>query len=518
MTTYDSIWKSQIIQEPQAVVDQATALLSSEERTIEEQAELHYWIALSHRYLTKMDQCLHHAYESEYRYEQLSDTDGLAKVTNLIGVVYFYNGFYEKAIRYFFKAKDLAQQQQNLPTLCRIENNIGEVYRETEEFGLSELHYQQALDYAKKSEELYFQAIILENLGQLSYHHNELEKAETYLLESRAFLQTLHDRSALADVENKLGLVFMKKEQLERAEEHFRIAFEQIQPNGNKLYLTEILINLAELLSDYDQSYLELLEEAQKSAIAIEAHHLLKKIYQKLSLYFEERRDYQTALSYYKQFHQTEQMMESSTMRNKLELLRVELNHSQDLNKMATLNEQLSYEINQLNEEVFMDELTKVCNRKGLHQYLSTSQATTYLLALLDIDHFKVFNDSHGHLAGDHALHQVAQALNRAVTAEAHDACVARLGGEEFIVIVPLLEEAKASKTIEKIQKEIRELQLPYSEHNKVQVVTVSGGALVTSEDVNEHFMELYKEMDHLLYQVKQNGRNQILLQQFRQN
>ncbi len=163
MTTYELLWKSQLIQEPQAVVDQATALLSSGEKTKAEQAELHYWIALSYRYLTKMDQCLHHAYESEYRYEQLGDDDGLAKVTNLIGVVYFYNGFYEKAIRYFFKAKDLAQQQNNLPTLCRIENNIGEVYRETEEFGLSELHYQQALDYAKQSEELYFQAIILEN-------------------------------------------------------------------------------------------------------------------------------------------------------------------------------------------------------------------------------------------------------------------------------------------------------------------------------------------------------------------
>lgn len=185
---------------------------------------------------------------------------------------------------------------------------------------------------------------------------------------------------------------------------------------------------------------------------------------------------------------------------------------------MATLNEQLSYEINQLNEEVFMDELTKVCNRKGLHQYLASSQAATYLLALLDIDHFKVFNDSHGHLAGDHALHQVAQALNRAVTAESQDACVARLGGEEFIVIVPVLQGTDVQKILTEIQREIQELKLPYSEDNKAQVVTVSGGALVTSEDMNEHFMELYKKMDELLYQVKQNGRNQILLQQFRQN
>ncbi|PJK15702.1 hypothetical protein CQS04_12660 [Chryseomicrobium excrementi] len=518
MTTYDSLWKSQIIQEPQAVVDQATVLLSSEENTLEEQAELHYWVALSHRYLTKMDQCLHHAYESEYRYEKLSDIDGLAKVTNLIGVVYFYNGYYEKAIRYFFTAKDLAQQQQNFPTLCRIENNIGEVYRETEEFGLSELHYQQALDYAKQSEEPYFQAIILENLGQLSYHHDELEKAECYLFESRALLQTLHDRSALADVENKLGLVFMKRGQVDRAEEHFRMAFQQIQPDGNQLYLTEILMNLAELLSEYDQSYLELLQEAEKSAVSIEAHHLLKKIYQRLSSYFEERQDYKTALSYYKLVHQTEQIVESSSMRTKLELLRVEVNHSQDLNKMSALNEQLSYEINQLNEEVYMDELTKVKNRKGLHQYLASSQAATYLLALLDIDHFKIFNDSHGHLAGDHALHQVAQALLRAVTTASYEACVARLGGEEFIVIVPVLQGTDVQKILTEIQREIQVLKLPYSEDNKAQVVTVSGGALVTSEDVNEHFMELYKKMDELLYQVKQNGRNQILLQQFRQN
>lgn len=525
MHAFATQWKTQIAQYPQQVIDEAQQLLS-EQLDDNEQAELHYWIALGYRYLTKMDRCLDNAYQAERFYLKVSDSEGVAKSSNLIGVVYFYNGFYDKSMRYFYKAKLLAEEIKAIPTLCRIENNIGEVYRETEEFEQASLHYHAALTYALESQEPYFQAIILENLGQLFIHQNDFDQGYRYLKQSRELLLTQSDRSALADVENKIGALYLKKGEISKAEEQFHLAFQHIHPDGNRLYMAEILINLAELLELYEKSYEELLEEAKQIALSIDANHLLKKIYERLSRYYETKQNFSTALRYYKLYHQTEQAKESSIMRNKLQLLRVELNYSNDLHKLSTLNEQLTYEIDhqkslftqlkqsnlELSEEIYKDELTKVYNRKGLFDCMRSLQDAQHLVVLLDIDYFKSYNDNHGHVAGDEALYQVAQALLKALQSQSEEFCVARMGGEEFLLIVPAQNLEQCETIVNSVRTEIEALHLTYAPSEDAHYLTISGGGLLTKADVKNQFQEIYHQIDQLLYQAKQNGRNQIVL------
>lgn len=520
---YVKQWQQDITKHPERIINEALQLLESCER-VDQRATLHFWIALGNRYLTVMDKCLDHAYKSERHFRTLHDDEGLAKALNLIGVVYFYNGFYEKAVRYFYQAKTSADQVNAIQVACRANNNIGEVYRETGEFELSEKHYKEALELAIQSDELYFQAIIYENLGQLAFQSELLDVAFSYYQQSKELLLQLTDISALADIENKLGALYIRKRDFTQAENHLRMAYSYIQSGGNRLYKTEILLNLAELVQDFSFSYTELLIEAKELALSLDAHHLLRKIYEKLSSFHEKNEDFESALAYYKLFHQTEQAIESTSVRNKLELLRIEVKHSTDLSQMATLNEQLTYEIDhqrqvaeqlkqsnsQLKETTYKDELTKVYNRRGLIQYLATMRPGSYVFLLLDIDYFKHYNDSQGHVAGDHVLQQVASALETVVVQLTKDGIVTRMGGEEFLIVASCGDEQLPNKLIVSIQQEIKRLGITYEYNGKQQVLTISGGGIETTEQVKTHFETTYATIDRILYEAKQKGRNQI--------
>ena len=520
-------WHALLHKEPQTVIDQAMQLLETETLTEHQQGEVYFFISLAYRYLSQMAVCLNYAYQAEQVFQSLECQEGLAKTYNLIGIVYFYNGFYEKALKHFFQAKELAKSISDENILCRIENNIGEVYRETEDFLYAKQHYQQALFHAEHVNEPYFQAVILENLGQLHMMEDRLEKAYEYLMKSHGLLMNQEDISTLADVENKLGLLFWKQGDVNNAETFYQTAYRRLADGGNQLYLSEVLLNLADLVSDYEASYEELLKKAEQVAAAMDAHQQLKKVYKRLSEHYERWKDFESALHYYRQYHRAEQVIEAGVVRSKLELLRVELLQGTDSETLARLNEQLTHEIDhqkflyrqlqksneQLSEEIYTDELTKVLNRKGLYHELSFMKGTLHLFLLLDVDYFKKFNDVHGHVQGDEALKAVAAAMQRMVDQHSRLGIVSRMGGEEFLCIVELETMNQAQALVEQLHQYIGKIGLYYTEKpNKKSKLTISGGGLVTSQDVQRHFDQLYHRSDQLLYDAKLQGRNRYVM------
>lgn len=522
-------WHARIPKDPQTVIDQAMQLLETDTLSEHQQGELYFLTALAYRYLSKMAACLNYAYQAEQVFQRAECREGLSKTYNLIGIVYFYNGFYEKALKQFFQAKDIAKAIHDDKILCRIENNIGEVYRETEDFLYAKQHYQQALYHAEHLAELYFQAIILENLGQLHMMEDRLEKAYEYLMQSHQILIQQEDFSALADVENKLGLLFWKQGNATKAEHFYQQAYRRLANGGNQLYLSEVLLNLADLLSDYEASYRELLKEAEQVAAGMDAHQQLKKVYKRLSEHYERHRDFESALNYYRQYHKVEQVIEASVVRSKLELLRVELLQGTDHETLARLNEQLTHEIDhqkflykqlkksneQLSEEIYTDELTKVMNRKGLFHALPSFSGSLHLFILLDVDYFKKFNDVHGHVKGDEALKGVSAAMQHVVDQHVHAGIVSRMGGEEFLCVIAVEDDNQAKSLIQQLKQEIERIGLYYTvKPDKKSKLTISGGGLVTSRHVHRFFDQLYHRADQLLYDAKLQGRNRFVVEQ----
>lgn len=164
-------------------------------------------------------------------------------------------------------------------------------------------------------------------------------------------------------------------------------------------------------------------------------------------------------------------------------------------------------------EESRHDPLTQVGNRIALGEQLAqlTARAQryghTYCVALYDVDHFKRFNDTQGHVAGDQALSAVATALASAGRTED---TVYRYGGEEFLVVLPEqgLENARAAT--ERAREGIFALGIPHPGCGVGGVVTVSAG-VAQLEDVDDgDFEAVLRRADAELYRAKEHGRNHV--------
>ncbi|WP_458414836.1 PAS domain S-box protein [Schinkia sp. CFF1] len=161
-----------------------------------------------------------------------------------------------------------------------------------------------------------------------------------------------------------------------------------------------------------------------------------------------------------------------------------------------------------------LDGLTEIPNRRYYEEILSKEwkDAVRYArpisLIMLDIDYFKVYNDTYGHLIGDTCLKQVANTLKNVLHRPSD--FIARYGGEEFSVILPETDESGAAFVAETLRSSIAELCIPH-EHSKVKpVVTISVGVATVIPDKNLHYESLIKVADNALYRAKENGRNRV--------
>lgn len=164
-----------------------------------------------------------------------------------------------------------------------------------------------------------------------------------------------------------------------------------------------------------------------------------------------------------------------------------------------------------LKEQSIRDPLTGLYNRRYLEETLErefrrAARANQKVsVIMLDIDHFKKFNDTYGHEAGDLILQKVASVIQKAVRA---GDIVCRYGGEEFTVIMPGLELAMASSRTELILKLVRHLELDYG-GLILKNLTVSAG-IAAYPDHGQTWPEVIQIADQALFQAKKNGRNRI--------
>lgn len=162
------------------------------------------------------------------------------------------------------------------------------------------------------------------------------------------------------------------------------------------------------------------------------------------------------------------------------------------------------------------DGLTGISNRRHFNDHLEASLRSSFRsgkplsLIMADIDHFKLYNDNYGHLAGDECLVKVARAIES--NASRPFDLAARYGGEEFAVILPETDKKGAITVAEGIRKNIRQLALPH-EYSKVSpFITLSlGVATIIPNPGEAHTIEgLIEEADKALYRAKANGRDAI--------
>lgn len=159
-----------------------------------------------------------------------------------------------------------------------------------------------------------------------------------------------------------------------------------------------------------------------------------------------------------------------------------------------------------------IDGLTQIFNRRYFDEFLqaewgrSRRSQSELALILCDVDHFKAYNDTYGHPAGDSCLCQVAQSISQSVNRQTDR--VARYGGEEFAIVLPNTDLTGAMKIAELIRHHLHSLKLPHQTSSTGPIVTVSLGVASLCPMDETSWPELINLADQSLYQAKQNGRN----------
>jgi diguanylate cyclase (GGDEF)-like protein/PAS domain S-box-containing protein len=161
------------------------------------------------------------------------------------------------------------------------------------------------------------------------------------------------------------------------------------------------------------------------------------------------------------------------------------------------------------------DGLTGLINRRHFDQTLHTEWARMrrdgrpLSLLMIDVDHFKRYNDVYGHLAGDGCLKQVAHVLNGALLRPSDEA--ARYGGEEFAIILPDTDHQGVETVAQRVQDGMKALAIPHSE-GEGGVVTLSMGMASVTPDGDTRPEQLLLMADEALYRAKHAGRNRFVL------
>lgn len=162
------------------------------------------------------------------------------------------------------------------------------------------------------------------------------------------------------------------------------------------------------------------------------------------------------------------------------------------------------------------DGLTGLYNRRYFDEVIESEwrrhqrKASSLGLAMIDIDHFKDFNDHYGHLEGDACLQQVATTL--LTNTRRPGEMVARYGGEEFVAVLPSLGNDDLVKYGDWLLQKIRQLAIPHAHSHVAEIVTISIGMASLVPEASGKHIDLIALADYALYRAKATGRNRLVV------
>ncbi|ALI09629.1 MULTISPECIES: diguanylate cyclase [Pseudomonas] len=204
----------------------------------------------------------------------------------------------------------------------------------------------------------------------------------------------------------------------------------------------------------------------------------------------------------------------------------LERQHSDELalaasrDQMAELVEARTAELKAANQSLEAlsrhDALTGLANRryfdelKEIEFRRAIRHNTPLAVLMCDVDFFKIYNDTYGHMQGDLCLKEIAETL-RSVFGRSGE-LTARVGGEEFVVVLPNIDAAQACQAAQRFRTSLAERELPHSGSKVSPFVTVSIGVAELDPETMDHFDQVLQRADQALYRAKHQGRDRVAL------
>ena len=430
-------------------------------------------------------------------------------------------------------------------------NNIATVYMQIEDWERANTYIHQAMTLYHENQysNSLFEAILYGNASAIHFANNQYEAADSYM--QRAINEAEQTGSiiikviTLADMAERNAKVGNSNKALTVAQRCVNLAKEQSDSNTTLAICYDALASayLSQhnypLVIDYASRVLDTITQSNVDEIVWESS-VLKKLIEA----YENQGNYQQALNlmkrealvrkkYYDQTYNEEILSEKNSLERKLSRREIELLEAKNELQETRLQEQRWREIlistlflilgylvlrvlmrlkhtnRELRSQNTTDTLTGLHNRRYLKHWLTqrstTKQPGDLLVCVVDIDHFKRFNDQHGHDIGDEVLKQTAKNLQNSIRKQ--DTLV-RWGGEEFIVIVSLHSSQQANETLERLRSNV-ETAIIDCGRNTFQVTISIGACVCPSQHLHAQWERTFSSADNALYRAKRAGRNQ---------
>jgi len=201
---------------------------------------------------------------------------------------------------------------------------------------------------------------------------------------------------------------------------------------------------------------------------------------------------------------------------NLTESMTLQYKNTQMVNSLSKSNQQLQNANQKLETLTLEDTLTHLHNRRYFEMQLKAEwkresrEQKILSLMVIDIDYFKLYNDTYGHAEGDNCLKSVAQILKSSIHRSAD--IIARIGGEEFVVMLPDVDIDGALILANQMQHQLNLAGLTHATSPLSEHVTVSIGIASVIPEENASALGLFKAADKALYKAKSKGRNQVVV------
>ena len=448
------------------------------------------------------------AYEKQYGYDEL-----LMKNYNILGVAYMIQSDDLLALDNWLLSLAVAQKLDDYVYMGALYNNIGAIFHNRGDIESAVPFFEKGIEIAKKNniedENLIYNEGKMETNITASYIKSEeyikakehLDKGVELLGGKMTRILKLNINSMYAHIYYNFGDNVAAYEACKYIIGRDISYYEDIEAFDYYIEIIQILIKIERYKEVKD--ILDILV-----AINNKEYNASRKINicQQYIELFKATKDKDKLNYWYREYYKSRQDIRKEEYVSVI----TALDNRKKLENEKIINNRLQKDNIELIKESEYDELTELRNRYGIKKYFASIYETAkeknenICVVMIDVDYFKLYNDTYGHLAGDECLRRVADIIRKNFE---DDYYVARYGGDEFFVMA----KNKAYEDIDIVLKhlinDVMQAKIKFESHPESDVVTVSVGAVNVVAHEGYEISDFIHEADNMLYKVKENGR-----------
>ncbi len=473
----------------------------------------YYYFAEYYWYQGDNEKTMHCLSECTRCFRVVEMYDFLARSYNMMGAVSVNQGNLIVALNYYYSGLQYAEEHGLDYANAMLETNIGYILVRMRCYREAASRYEHAKQLFEQSKDsyshIYNLAVVMIYSGSCYLKLQQPEQAFALLDRLEKLRQEFSDR-AFPDIEM---LIFQAECIAERGNSDNLCQcidgiLERLRKMKDIAQVGDCLSNIAELLlktGQYERldEFFDIIDDRgldKQPMLAMDLYSVRRNLLlhqNRTEEYLQHTKRY---FSVYEQDRQNNRQLTARVMelRDKLKSMETEQEKMYDYNR-------------HLKNMALYDSMTKLANRTFLNEYISEkfeeARRENKLLGveLMDIDCFKQYNDTYGHLAGDTCIEAVAGVLR-----ELHcdNIFCSRYGGDEFMIVYSDMSLNEITETAGKIQSRVRELAIPHKASECGDVVTVSQGIFIRQPEEQNREWDFNAQADIALYHVKRDGRN----------